>query len=731
LNSASDIPIVRDLVLIGGGHSHISVLKAMRMRPLAGVRTTLISRGFDTPYSGMLPGVVAGYYTRDEAHIDLVRLSRHCGVRFIAAEVSGLDVVRQEIELDGRPPLTYDILSLNTGSTPAHPHIDATESVIFTKPIDGFLEQWQRLLSSLRQSSRPKRIVVVGGGVAGVELALAIRYRLADEGVDAVGIELLTAGERIVETHSSGVRDRLMRCLENSQIDVQVNARIKSVPAADAVIWATQAAPAAWLADSGLALDDNGFVQINEFLQSTSHGNVFAVGDVASSVCDPRPKAGVFAVRQGKPLARNLRLQLLGLRLRQFVPQRQFLSLIGTGNRQAVASRGFWSAQGNWVWRWKDRIDRKFMEKFSVEDFDSAQAPSGAGMALPEPGVLTPSESRELNGPHPDGMRCAGCGSKVAADVLSNALRRLDIDASDDAAVVQMPEQRSLVLSVDAFRPIVEDPFVFGRIAANHCLNDLYAMAAQPAWALAHVTLPSWSAEKLADELYQMLAGAIEVFSRAGATLVGGHTSEGAEVSLGFTVTGTARDKDILRKTGHRPGDKLVLTKPLGTGCLFAADMRAQARAPWIAAAIETMCLSNEQAAQCFSEHAAHAVTDVTGFGLAGHLYETIGADPLQVRLSLTDLPLLAGTAELLARGWQSSLHAANRRWVQAHIAGSGEAAAVLFDPQTAGPLIAGVPSDQAQACVDSLRANGYPAAAVIGDVRARERDNPEWMLIE
>ena len=259
-------------------------------------------------------------------------------------------------------------------------------------------------------------------------------------------------------------------------------------------------------------MDDDGFVCINEYLQSTSHPNVFAVGDVASSVDNPRPKAGVFAVRQGKPLARNLKLQLLSRPLRKFVPQRHFLSLIGIGDRQAVASRSLWSAQGHWVWRWKDRIDRKFMEKFTVADFDSAHAPSGAGMALPEPGVLTPRESRELNGPHPDGMRCAGCGAKVAAEVLSHALRRLDIDASDDAAVVQMPENRGLVLSVDAFRPIVEDPFVFGRIAANHCLNDLYAMAAQPAWALAHVTLPSWSAEKLSDELYLMLAGAIDVF---------------------------------------------------------------------------------------------------------------------------------------------------------------------------------------------------------------------------
>ena len=224
-------------MLIGGGHSHISVLKAMRMRPLAGVRTTLISRGFDTPYSGMLPGVVAGYYTRDQAHIDLVRLSRHCGVRFIAADVSGLDVAGQEIELVGRPSLKYDVVSLNTGSTPAHPQIDLSDSVIFTKPIDGFLQRWDALLDVLRQGSRGMRMVVVGGGVAGVELALAIRYRLGQEEIDGVGIELVTAGDSIVETHSAAVRDRLMRALQSSQVDVKLQMRITSEPDADAIIW--------------------------------------------------------------------------------------------------------------------------------------------------------------------------------------------------------------------------------------------------------------------------------------------------------------------------------------------------------------------------------------------------------------------------------------------------------------------------------------------------------------
>lgn len=724
---STDIPVVRDLVLIGGGHAHVSVLMAARMRPLAGVRTTLISRDWDTPYSGMLPGVVAGYYTRDQAHIDLVRLSRHCGVRFISAQVCGLDLLRREIRLEGRPPVSFDVLSLNIGSTPSHPQFTPATSApaIFTKPIDRFLQQWQALLDRLRADSRArKRIVIVGGGVAGVELALAIRNRLARDSVTGVGIEIHTAGPDIVETHAPHVRRRLLRCLQHNDVDVRLNTRATTSPDADAVIWATQAAPARWIADSGLAVDDKGFVLVNEFLQSTSHDNVFAAGDIAASQLHPRPKAGVFAVRQGKPLAANLRRRLLERKLKRFVPQHRFLSLIGTGNRRAIASRGMWSAEGRWVWRWKDWIDQRFMRRFSVDEHDSSTAPSGAAMALPEPGVLTPDESRALKGPHADGMRCAGCGAKVAADVLSQALRRLDINASDDAAVVPAPQGRSLVLSVDAFRPIVEDPWLFGRIAANHSLNDLYAMVAEPHWALAQVTLPNWSDEKLSEELFQMLAGAIDVFSACGTKLVGGHTSEGAETSLGFTITGSADAGQVRRKQGHQPGDKLIMTKAIGTGCLFAADMRAQARAPWIAAAVETMCLSNAAAAQCFAQHGARSVTDVTGFGLAGHLYETLGDDPLRALLRIGQLPILSGANELLERGWESSLHAANHRWVAAALH-SEDVAAILFDPQTAGPLIASLPADHAADCLAALHSGGYPDAAVVGEIESRDLNDP------
>jgi selenide,water dikinase len=734
---------------------------------MAGLRVTLVSRGFDTPYSGMLPGVVAGAYSRDEAHIDLIRLCRHSGVRFVMADAVGVDPDAQRLLLADRPALPYDVLSLDIGSTPAPVEIsrDAAHAVIFTKPIDGFLQKWERLRARAGNPDRRLRVAIVGGGAAGVELALAIERSLrADRSVDGrLEVELLTAGRHILESHPKGVRTRLMRCLSERGISVRNAMRVDSVVGeeshpvsrvllnvggegaivADAVIWATQASPAAWLAESTLATDVHGFVSVNEYLQSVSHANVFAAGDVASSVSHPRPKAGVFAVRQGKPLARNLRRYLTRRPLQRFVPQRRFLTLIGTADGQAVASRGPWAAHGRWAWRWKDHIDRKFMRRFTVADRRSDARVPPPSMPRPDPAILAVDDARALAGPHADGMRCAGCGSKAAADVLSRALGRLHIPedprvlsgigSRDDAAIVRVPQDRSLVLSVDAFRALVDDPFVFGQITANHCLNDLYAMGAQPMSALAQVTLPAWPADKLAEELYQMLAGALDVLGPAGASLVGGHTGEGGEITLGFTVTGTVDEQRVFAKAGHRIGDRIVVTKALGTGCLFAADMRAQAHAASIAAAIETMRLSNKAAVECLAEHDAHAVTDITGFGLAGHLGEMLRDAATCAHLWLERLPLIPGTLDALARGWVSSLHDSNRRWVEAKIddaqvRGERDFAAlraVLFDPQTAGPLLACVPQDRASACVAALRARGYADACEVGEIREVAASEP------
>jgi selenide,water dikinase len=331
-------------------------------------------------------------------------------------------------------------------------------------------------------------------------------------------------------------------------------------------------------------------------------------------------------------------------------------------------------------------------------------------------------------------MRCGGCGAKVGASVLARALgtiapaARADVvvglDAPDDAALVDVGGDRLSLQTVDYFRAIVDDPYMLGKIAANHSLGDVYAMGGEPQTALAIATVPYGLEAKVEADLSAMMVGANEVLRDAGCALVGGHTSEGAELALGFAVNGLVSPEAALRKSGLRPGDALILTKPIGTGTLLAADMRRKAKARWVMAAIAHMIQSNGRAADILRRHGVHAATDVTGFGLLGHLVEMVRASDVDVTVAIDGVPLLDGARETVALGIFSSLQPQNVRLRRAirelETVAKHPRYPLLFDPQTAGGLLAAVPLGEAASCVAALRAANYVSAAVVGFVTER-----------
>jgi selenide,water dikinase len=609
------------------------------------------------------------------------------------------------------------------------------------KPINGFLERWEALRSRAMGARRPIRIAVVGAGAGGVEILLAIQFRLkqlrADAGRsdDDIHYHLFSESADILPTHNEKVRACFLDVLKRRSVSIHAGEAVVQVSPgrlrtasgaeieADEILWVTAAGAPAWPTEAGLDVDDGGFVKVGDTLQSVSHPDVFAAGDVASMVNHPRPKSGVFAVRQGKPLERNLRRVLLGKAPVPFRPQLRFLSLISTGDKYAVASRGSWSIRGRAVWLWKDWIDRRFMDKYNIlPDMDEEETSD-----LPA-GLAGQDVIKEISA---IAMRCGGCGAKVGATVLGRALNSLEpvprgdvligLHEPDDAAVVEVPPGKVMVHTVDSFRAMIDDPYVFGKIAANHSLGDIYAMGAEPQTALAVATVPFGIETKVEDTLTQMMSGAMEILRDAGAALVGGHTSEGAELSLGFAINGLIDREKVMRKGGLQPGDRLVLTKPIGTGTLFAADMRHKAKGRWIAAALESMTQSNRQGADCLLRHDSHACTDVTGFGLLGHLVEMVRASEVDVELDLEAVPMMDGAEEMVRAGIVSSLQPQNVRLRRA-IANLEEAAAdprypLIFDPQTAGGLLASVPAEKADACVEALRDLGYVRTAVVGSV--------------
>jgi selenide,water dikinase len=735
--SPAAYPVVKDLVLIGGGHAHVGVIKDFAMRPVEGLRLTLISPDVDTPYSGMLPGLIAGHYTFQEAHIDLQRLSRFAGATFIKGEVTGIDRDARKIEIAGRPPVSYDVVSINAGSTPDPGAVPGADGrVIPVKPVSEFLKLWEALKDRVL-ANPDTRIGVVGGGAGGVELLLAAQFaiseRLAQAGVAArPAFHIVTGGPHILETHNASVRSAFQRILAERNVDVTPEFRVdrvdetavwsgdQSVPL-DEIFWVTGAAPPPWLAESGLPVNERGFLEITETLTVPDDNTMFGAGDNAGMIGHPRPKSGVFAVRQGPPLAENLRRALLGDALKPYRPQKAFLSLISTGDQYAVASWKFLKAQGRWVWRWKDRIDREFMETFN----DLPDMPAGG--RRPADRIAIPARDREALGDLD--MRCGGCAAKLPAAALSGALDGLAVidradvrgglTARDDAAVLSATDGAAIIQSVDSFRAMVSDPYTLGRIAANHCLGDLHAMGAAPQSALAIVGLPPGLAEKNAALLRKILEGAVDVLNAANCELAGGHTSEASELTVGFAVTGTAPEQDLTRKAGLQPGDALILTKPLGTGVIFAADMRAKARGQWVHGAIAVALQSNQAAASILKAHGARACTDVTGFGLAGHAVELAEASSIRLTLEPARLPLIDGAAELFRAGSRSSLHNQNASLMQRLDLSATDTAVpevqLLFDPQTAGGLLAGVPQAQAADAVAALHAAGYEDAACIG----------------
>ena len=703
------LPLTRDVVLVGGGHAHALVLRAWGMRPLPGARLTLIDPAPTAPYTGMLPGHVAGHYERGELEIDLVRLARFAGARHVAARATGLDRAARRVVVEGRPDVAYDVASIDVGITSAMAELPGfAEHAVAAKPLDALAERWRAFLAAPSGD-----VAVIGGGVAGCELSMAMAHALRGAGSTArvtvvearrAMTDVTAAARRRVLAAMSGLGVRLLEGATVERVEAY-GLRLEggeAVPAA-LVVGAAGARPWPWLAGTGLETRD-GYLAVGPDL-ATSDPRVFAAGDCAHMVHAPRPKAGVFAVRAAPVLHHNLRAAASGGRLRSYRPQSRYLKLISLGGRSAVANRSAlapsWLAPRDATWRLKDRIDRRFMRRLT-------ELPP-----MPEPPAPRERAAGAVEGP-----LCGGCGAKVGSGVLAAALSALPRPArddvlsapGDDAAVLRVGGAR-LVATTDHLRAFTEDPWTLARIAAVHAMGDVWAMGAEPQAALATIVLPRMAERMQAETLREVLAALSETLRGAGAELAGGHTTMGAEATVGLTVTGLPRAEPI-GLAGGRPGDALILTEAIGTGVVLAAEMQRRARGRDVAACLAAMARPQGEASRILG--VARAMTDVTGFGLAGHLADICRASGAGARLDLDAVPLLPGALALAEAGVASTLAPANRAAVPGRFP-EGARAALAFDPQTAGGLLAAVPEAAAHTVLARLRDAGHDHAAVIG----------------
>lgn len=707
------LPLTQDLVLIGGGHAHALVLRKWGMDPMPGVRVTVINPGPTAPYTGMLPGHVAGHYGRDDLEIDLVKLGRHANARLVLGKASGLDQEARLIHMEGRDPIPYDVASFDVGITAQMPAITGfADHAVGAKPLDIFAARWRSYLSEL--GTGVAEIAVIGGGVAGVELALAMDHAVRQQGATS-RVAIIEAGPELSGV-SIKTRLRLKEALKAAGIAVHLNTTAQQIGAdhvvlkdgtrlpATLTVGAAGAFPHDWVRRLDLPLTD-GFIDVAADLRVVGHDDLFAVGDCANMTASPRSKAGVFAVRSAPVLHDNFRAVLAGRPTRPFKPQSRYLKLISLGEKAAIAERGGWSVSGKILWQWKDRIDRAFMEKFTA--FPAMPTPGLKGAAK---GVSEIVEGAPL---------CGGCGAKVSGDVLKDTLAampratRKDVltGAGDDAALLQTGGTTQAI-STDHLRAFTLDPEAFAEITALHALGDIWAMGATPQAALLNVTLPRMSDALQRRTMDLILTAATRVIAKAGAALVGGHSTMGAEMSLGLTVTGLIEGAPIT-KAGAQIGDALILTRPLGSGVLLAGEMQMKANGRHIADLLVELRRSQGPAAAILKD--AHAMTDITGFGLAGHLQEICTASGVGAEIDLEAVPVFEGAVELATAGLASSLLPSNQ--ALAPVAGAqGPKAPLLHDPQTAGGLLAAVPETDAPKLLTALARKGY-TAAVIGAV--------------
>ena len=369
---------MKRLVLVGGGHAHIEVLRDLADATEAPLEVTLVTPYPWLTYSGMVPGHFAGHYGIDECTVDLAGLAARARAKVRFTSATGIDPRAREVACAKGPPIPYDVLSLDVGSLPAGIEVPGVERhALLTRPLEQAIKGWNALVDRAR-AEKVKAVTVVGAGAAGIELALAMEHRLRGElGGMAPHVRIVADSARPVPEFALGARSRLRRWIGRRGVGLHLGDAVVEVGpssvrtahgyefASDAVFWAAGSAPHPWIGASGLATDERGYLLVNDFLQSVSHPEVFGVGDCATRQASALPKAGVFAVRAAPTLAANLGAALAGGTLLEFATSPRYLALVSTGARHAVGVWNGFAWEGDWVWRWKDRIDRRFVARYA------------------------------------------------------------------------------------------------------------------------------------------------------------------------------------------------------------------------------------------------------------------------------------------------------------------------------------------------------------------------------
>ena len=671
---------IKQLVLIGGGHANVQVLKKLCKNNIKGLHTILISEHFEAIYSGMTPGFIHKDYNKEAISIDLQRLCFNAGATFIRDKVIKLDSKHRELKLQNFPAVYYDLLSINTGSTSNTKEITIEKSskYFFVKPISSLVKNLGQIDEFVKNNK--KKIVIIGGGVASYELAFSLKRRYE------FPLEITILGKKILKEKNLNKRskDNLKRIAENLNIR-EYSGEVNSISEkyltlnngdkidCDLSLISTGASIESWLLESNLSKDEKGFIRVNNNLLSINNENIFVTGDACTIENKPRPKSGVMAVRQGEILKENIFLKLTGKNLIKFKPQKNWLYLIGTYKNYALLNYFFLSFHSRWCWGLKVWIDKNFINNFKFTN-----------------NLKMTKRNFELENFKNIMMYCQGCGSKVSKNTLINYIKKTsDNIYLNDSSIVN---NRSLQIlqTIDHIKLFSSlNPFDFGKISYLHSQNDILAAGGEVKSLSVSLSVPfsENSIEKFYLEYF--MEGIKFEADKNDCIISSGHSYQSHEPGITLTLNGEIEGN--VSKNSAKVDDLIYLSKPLGTGYLLAAYFN---NSKILSSSDFEKILNNLKRGNFFAVKSARnsgsqTMTDISGFGLSSHLIDICLSSNLSCELILSPDILINSNIELLrifqSTGFKNN-HKSSREYIK--ISESHPFKNILFDPQTNGPML-------------------------------------------
>ena len=676
--------IKKDLVLLGAGHSNIEVIKKFGIKPIDGLRLTVISNSYFSTYSGMLPGYLQGIYEWNEINIDLVKLCRAYGHRLIISNVIKIDTKNNLVFLENRPSINYDFLSINLGiKTDSSKIKGAEKNCLKLKPISSIKENFDKLLE-FNKVNKNNDIVIIGAGAAGFEVALALDENLKRKNIKN-NIILLSKNSSVLNQFNKKAEFIAKNTLKKCNVKFLNYAEVVIVTSnyillkdgrkifCKLPILATNSSPLSLLKKSDLPLTKNGSILIESNLLVSGYNNIFSSGDISEIKGNSMPKAGVYAVKQGKILAKNIKKLYLQKKLSQYKPQKHFLSIIGLQNHRALAIKSIFSIKGKLLWSIKKYIDKKFIEKYTLYNKNNYLQENQIEPVLNK-------------------MQCKGCGSKIPQSILDRVFEENTKKGSLDADKV--PNTKNIFQTTDIISSIVSDPFEFGNISAKHALNDILASNTKPLAAQMIVSLPPAINEINKRDLIQLKSGADYAMKQANCKIIGGHSysNNDDQIYLGFSIIG--KKKKYVKPKKIKKG-KLYITGKIGSALVFAAIEKKIISGIYSEEVINTMKKSNYEIFKIFYKFNMQYITDISGFGLAIHAHNLLlrHSDLNGLEISLKKIPLYEGAIKALKNNVKSSLNDSNKNSIINNLRVdynkiNTKHLNCLFDPQTAGGFL-------------------------------------------